>query len=259
MDTIVECPSCHTHTSFAVLTQHLHICPQCAYHHRINAKTRIAYTADVDSFVEFGEHMCSQNPIDLPGYAEKLAETRKQAALNEAVVTGTCTIEGKAAVLAVMSFDFMGGSMGSVVGEKITQALFEGALTKKPVIIFTASGGARMQEGIFSLMQMAKTASAAALLDQAKVPLFIVLTHPTTGGVTASFAMLGDIIVAEPGALIGFAGPRVIEGTIGQKLPKGFQTAEFQLEKGFIDIIASRTKMRSTLSYLIHVHSKEPS
>ena len=146
--------------------------------------------------------------------------------------------------------------MGSVVGEKVTQAILQGADTDTPVVLFTASGGARMQEGIFSLMQMAKTASAAALLEETATPLFVVLTHPTTGGVTASFAMLGDIIIAEPGALIGFAGPRVIEGTIGQKLPKGFQTAEFQCERGFIDAVVHRRDLRKTLSFLLRTHKE---
>jgi acetyl-CoA carboxylase carboxyl transferase subunit beta len=155
-----------------------------------------------------------------------------------------------------MSFAFMGGSMGSVVGEKITQAMVEGALTGDPVVLFTASGGARMQEGIFSLMQMAKTASTAALLEETRTPLFLVLTNPTTGGVTASFAMLGDVILAEPGAIIGFAGPRVIEGTIGEKLPEGFQRSEFQLEKGFIDSIVERKKLKETLSFLIETHTR---
>ncbi|NCB02666.1 MAG: acetyl-CoA carboxylase carboxyl transferase subunit beta, partial [Spirochaetia bacterium] len=186
----------------------------------------------------------------------KLAQNRDKSSISEAVVTGICTIDTIRIVIAVMSFDFMGGSMGSVVGEKITRAMIEGALEEIPVIIFSASGGARMQEGIFSLMQMAKTSSAAALLERTHTPLFMVLTHPTTGGVTASFAMLGDIILAEPGALIGFAGPRVIEGTIGQTLPQGFQSAEFQLEKGFVDAIVPREKMKKTLSFLIKSHQK---
>ncbi|MFA5448363.1 MAG: acetyl-CoA carboxylase carboxyltransferase subunit beta, partial [Sphaerochaeta sp.] len=163
------------------------------------------------------------------------------------------------AIVGIMSFSFMGGSMGSVVGEKITQALLEGAIRGVPVILFTASGGARMQEGIFSLMQMAKTASAAALLEETGTPLFIVLTNPTTGGVTASFAMLGDVILAERGAVIGFAGPRVIEGTIGEQLPEGFQRAEFQLEKGFVDAVVERKSLRQTLSFLIKTHTKEAS
>lgn len=250
-----SCPGCHRRVSADVLERYLMVCPECGYHHRIDAATRISQIADPGSFNEFSANLRSKNPIDLAGYDEKLQQNRTQSAMNDAVMTGTCTIEGNEAVLAVMSFDFMGGSMGSVVGEKITQAMFEGALHNKAVIIFTASGGARMQEGIFSLMQMAKTASAAALLEQTGVPLFIVLTHPTTGGVTASFAMLGDVTLAEPGALIGFAGPRVIEGTIGQQLPEGFQTAEFQMEKGFVDAIVGRDKLRSRLAFLMRTHA----
>lgn len=254
MQVLHDCPSCHRHISDDVLQKYLLVCPECGFHHRINASQRIEQLCDSGSFKEFSGELCSKNPIELDGYTEKLLQNQQKSAMNEAVVTGTCTIEKHQAVLAVMSFDFMGGSMGSVVGEKITQAMFQGALNNIPVIICTASGGARMQEGIFSLMQMAKTASAAALLEQTKVPLFIVLTHPTTGGVTASFAMLGDVILAEPGALIGFAGPRVIEGTIGQKLPEGFQRAEFQLAKGFVDIIVPRDKLRNQLSFLIRTH-----
>jgi len=249
-----SCPSCHRMVSQDVLEKYLMVCPECGHHHRLNAEQRISQIVDEGSFVEFSAELCSKNPIELEGYTEKLAQNQKKSAMNDAVVTGNCTIEGSKAVLAVMSFDFMGGSMGSVVGEKITQAMFEGALSHTPVIVFTASGGARMQEGIFSLMQMAKTASAAALLEKTAVPLFIVLTHPTTGGVTASFAMLGDVILAEPGALIGFAGPRVIEGTIGQKLPEGFQQAEFQMKKGFVDAIVPRDKLRDRLAFLMKTH-----
>ncbi|HCG63172.1 MAG TPA: acetyl-CoA carboxylase, carboxyltransferase subunit beta [Sphaerochaeta sp.] len=250
-----NCPACHRQVSDDVLKKYQMVCPECGFHHRLDAAQRIEQIADAGSFKEFSAELCSKNPIELDGYAEKLRQNQKQSSMNEAVVTGICTIEGLEAVLAVMSFDFMGGSMGSVVGEKITQAMFQGALSDSPVIIFTASGGARMQEGIFSLMQMAKTASAAALLEQTGVPLFIVLTHPTTGGVTASFAMLGDVIIAEPGALIGFAGPRVIEGTIGQKLPEGFQKSEFQLKKGFVDAIVPRDKLRTQLSFLMRTHA----
>ncbi|HLW22478.1 MAG TPA: acetyl-CoA carboxylase, carboxyltransferase subunit beta [Sphaerochaetaceae bacterium] len=252
-----SCPACHRVIAHDVLEKYLMVCPECGFHHRLNAPERIVQITDPNSFIEFSGELCSRNPIELDGYTEKLLQCRKKASMNEAVVTGTCNIENQEAVLAVMSFDFMGGSMGSVVGEKITQAMFEGALTRTPVIIFTASGGARMQEGIFSLMQMAKTASAAALLEKTGVPLFIVLTHPTTGGVTASFAMLGDVIIAEPGALIGFAGPRVIEGTIGQTLPEGFQRAEFQLKKGFVDAIVPRDRLRSQLAFLMRTHKEQ--
>ncbi len=256
MKTKLTCPSCHREFDQDVLKNYMMVCPKCNFHHRLCPTDRIATIVDTGSFKEFEDDFSATNPMELAGYDEKLAQNRDKSSINEAVVTGKCAIDNQEAVLAVMSFDFMGGSMGSVVGEKITRAMIEGALDGIPVIIFSASGGARMQEGIFSLMQMAKTSSAAALLERTHTPLFMVLTHPTTGGVTASFAMLGDVILAEPGALIGFAGPRVIEGTIGQTLPEGFQSAEFQLEKGFIDAIIPRERMKSTLSFLIKTHKK---
>jgi acetyl-CoA carboxylase carboxyl transferase subunit beta len=239
-----------------VVYDRLGICPGCGFYGPLTPQERIALIADEHSFIEMEAEMHSVNPINLAGYEEKLKESQKRSSLRDAVTIGRCTIEEKPAIVGVMSFSFMGGSMGSVVGEKITQALLEGALAGIPVILFSASGGARMQEGIFSLMQMAKTASAAALLEETHTPLFIVLTNPTTGGVTASFAMLGDVILAEPGAIIGFAGPRVIEGTIGEKLPAGFQRSEFQLQKGFVDRIVERSELRATLSFLITTHTK---
>jgi len=256
MNQMIHCPSCHRDFDYDVVSTYHMVCPKCNYHHRLSASQRIESIADKNSFVEFSSDMSSTNPIEIVGYDEKLEQNRTKSRMNEAVITGRCSIEGKKACIAIMSFDFMGGSMGSVVGEKITEAMIEGALNDEPVIIFTASGGARMQEGIFSLMQMAKTSSAAALLEKTETPLFIVLTHPTTGGVTASFAMLGDVILAEPGALIGFAGPRVIEGTIGKSLPEGFQSSEFQLNKGFIDAIVDREELRKTLSFLIATHTE---
>jgi len=233
----------------------LNTCPGCGYHYRMEPMERIAYLADKGSFAEFSGNLHSLNPIELAGYEEKLSVAEAKAQMKDAVITGTCTIEGKPLILGVMSFNFMGGSMGSVVGEKVTRALLKGAEEKKPVLLYTTSGGARMQEGIFSLLQMAKTSSAAAELAKAGVPYFVVLCDPTTGGVTASFAMLADIIMAEPGALIGFAGPRVIEGTIRQKLPEGFQRAEFQQEKGFVDAIVPRNEQRKIISALIDLHS----
>jgi len=249
------CPGCGIKEDKKAISLALGTCPSCGHHFRLEPHARIAYIADPGSFAEFSANISSKNPIDLTGYEEKLSEAEAKAKIREAVVTGTCLIEGKPAVLALMSFNFMGGSMGSVVGEKISRAILKGAGENMPVIIYATSGGARMQEGIFSLMQMAKTSSAAAELDQAGKPLFIVLCDPTTGGVTASFAMLADITIAEPGALIGFAGPRVIEGTIKQKLPDKFQTAEFQLEKGFVDIISPRKEQRELLSRLIDFHT----
>lgn len=252
----VSCPSCKRDIARNVLAADLFVCPSCGYHYKLNPKERISQIADQGSFVEFAADLTSQNPISLKGYEAKVTQNQRKSDLKDAAVVGTCRIEGSEAVLGIMSFQFMGGSMGSVVGEKITQAILQGADTHTPVILFTASGGARMQEGIFSLMQMAKTASAAALLEETATPLFVVLTNPTTGGVTASFAMLGDVILAEPGALIGFAGPRVIEGTIGQKLPDGFQTAEFQLEHGFVDKVVHRKDLRRTLGFLLKTHGE---
>lgn len=251
----VVCPSCKTENETQELVKSLMVCPTCSHHFRMEPKDRIAYLADQGSFVEFCRNMTSLNPIDMDGYEEKLSEATKKSNMSDAVVTGTCTIDSTPVVLALMSFSFMGGSMGSVVGEKISRAMLMGVEKKAPVIIYATSGGARMQEGIYSLMQMAKTASAAAELDRAGIPLFLVLCDPTTGGVTASFAMLGDVTLAEPRALIGFAGPRVIEGTIKQKLPENFQRAEFQLENGFVDVIVDRKDQRSTFIKLLKAHS----
>ncbi len=248
------CPSCGAVHPKAEIDAGLKTCPSCGHHYRMEPAARISYLVDPGSFVEFSANLRSLNPIDLAGYEEKLGEAEVKARMKEAVVTGTCAIEGRPAILALMSFSFMGGSMGSVVGEKISRALLKGAAEKLPVIVYATSGGARMQEGIFSLMQMAKTSSAAAELDKAGIPFFVVLCDPTTGGVTASFAMLADVTIAEPGALIGFAGPRVIEGTIRQKLPEGFQRAEFQLDKGFVDLLLPRKEQRATLARLIDLH-----
>jgi acetyl-CoA carboxylase carboxyl transferase subunit beta len=251
------CPECQTAQDNKSIDENLKTCPSCGYHYRMEPLERIKYLADPGSFREFSANLSSLNPIDLSGYEEKLSEAKLKSQMKDAVITGTCLIEGKPVILALMSFKFMGGSMGSVVGEKVSRSLLKGAKEKLPVIIYTNSGGARMQEGIFSLMQMAKTSSAAAELDRAGVPFFIVLCDPTTGGVTASFAMLADITIAEPGALIGFAGPRVIEGTIRQGLPDGFQRSEFQLERGFVDIIVKRQDQRKTISHLIDLHKTQ--
>jgi len=248
------CPQCGIPYVEKDIKAALNTCGGCGFHYKMEPMERIAYLADEGSFVEFSGGLRSLNPIDLSGYIEKLSEAEAKASMKEAVITGTCTIEGKPIVLGIMSFNFMGGSMGSVVGEKVTRALLKGAEEKKPVVIYTTSGGARMQEGIFSLLQMAKTSSAAAELAKAGMPYFIMLCDPTTGGVTASFAMLADVIMAEPKALIGFAGPRVIEGTIRQSLPEGFQRAEFQMEKGFVDVIVKRSDQKKTISTLIDLH-----
>ncbi|MCL2266249.1 MAG: acetyl-CoA carboxylase, carboxyltransferase subunit beta [Treponema sp.] len=248
------CPHCGILYEENGVKAALNTCPGCAHHYRMEPWERIAYLADKESFKEFSGSLQSLNPIDLYGYEEKISVAQAKAQMKDAVITGTCTINGRKVILGVMSFNFMGGSMGSVVGEKVSRALLKGAEEKIPVLLFTTSGGARMQEGIFSLLQMAKTSSAAAELSKAGVPYFVMLCDPTTGGVTASFAMLADIIMAEPGALIGFAGPRVIEGTIRQSLPEGFQRAEFQLEKGFVDAIVPRGDQRKIISALIDLH-----
>ncbi len=253
------CPSCGRAVDPRELAVHLFVCPHCQHHYRINALERVKVLLDGGEINEFFSEVKPVNPIAFPGYDEKIAAAAEKSGLDEALLAGVGRIEGRSAVFAIMSFTFLGGSMGSVVGERIAQAILYAAENKLPCIIFTASGGARMQEGIYSLMQMAKTSHAAALLAEAGMPLFVVLTDPTTGGVTASFAMLGDVTLAEPEALIGFAGPRVIEGTIRQKLPEGFQRSEFQRDKGFVDIVVPRKDMRSTLAYLIDTHVVEGS
>lgn len=251
----MECPHCKINHEEKTFQNNLMVCPECGFHLRISAQDRISYLADENSFVEFNKSLKSNNPICMDGYEEKLEIAKEKTNLEEAVITGKCTMENRPVMLGIMSFDFMGGSMGSVVGEKITRLMFKGVEEKTPVIIFATSGGARMQEGIYSLMQMAKTSSAAAIMNENKIPYFVMLCDPTTGGVTASFAMLGDLICAEPGALIGFAGPRVIEGTINQKLPEGFQRAEFQLQKGFVDCIVPRNEQKKFFIKMIDAHT----
>lgn len=251
-----RCPSCHNHTDAHELARALWVCPSCGYHYRINAPDRIRMLLDAGEISEFEHTTDVADPIEFPGYREKVIAAREKSGLEEAVSAGVGRIEGNEVAVAVMSFAFLGGSMGSLVGERITEAMLAALRLRIPCIVFTASGGARMHEGIFSLMQMARTSHAAALLADAAVPLFVVLTDPTTGGVSASFAMLGDVTLAEPGALIGFAGPRVIEGTIRQKLPPGFQRSEFQLEHGFVDAVVPRGELRSTLAWLVEVHGR---
>lgn len=248
------CPSCQQHIEEADLARSLYVCPECGYHFRISAWERIRLLMDNGEFHEFSANLTTLNPIEFPGYDDRIRQSREKSGLEEAVTIGTGSILSREAVFALMSFQFMGGSMGSVVGEKIARAVLHAVDERLPCIIFAASGGARMQEGIYSLMQMAKTSHALALLKKARLPLFVVLTDPTTGGVTASYAMLGDVTLAEPGALIGFAGPRVIEGTIKQKLPPGFQRSEFQMEKGFVDAVVPRGELKSTLAFLIDTH-----
>ncbi len=250
-----ECPACHEDLDQSELENALYVCPSCNHHFRITPWERIKFTADGGMFHEFASDLESLNPLDFPDYEQKLVSDMKKTGLKEAMVTGICRIDGREAVLAVMSFDFRGGSVGSVVGEKLTRAMLTAADKQIPLICFTASGGMRMQEGILSLMQMAKTSAAASMLDAKQIPFFVVLTDPTSGGATASFGMLGDVILSEPGALVGFAGRRVVDGTLKEKLPDNFQTAEFQLERGFVDVIVPRKDLRRRLSFLIETHA----
>jgi len=250
----VCCPSCKTAILKDELLENANVCIKCGYHFYINARLRIHNTADKGSFTETDPEMQSENVLGFPDYEKKLTQAKLASSEAEAVITGFCTIEGNPCALFVMEGSFMMGSMGTVVGEKITR-LFEAATERGlPVVGFTVSGGARMQEGILSLMQMAKTSGAVARHSRAGLLYITVLTNPTTGGVTASFAMEGDIILSEPDALICFAGPRVIAQTTRQKLPQGFQKAEFLLEKGFIDAIICRQDIRKTLGKLLMMH-----
>jgi acetyl-CoA carboxylase carboxyl transferase subunit beta len=252
-----KCPRCQNTVFEEDFVKALKVCPKCNYHARITAAERLELTADEGSFIEFDAGMRSKNPIDFPGYDQKLARAVSQTGLNDAVVTGECRIFGQKTVLGIMDSRFMMASMGSVVGEKITRAFEYAAAKRLPVVLFTASGGARMQEGIVSLMQMAKTSGAVARHSDAGQLYITVLTDPTTGGVTASFAMLGDIIIAEPKVLVGFAGRRVIEDTLKQRLPDDFQSAEFLLEHGFVDLIAGRAELKGVLGRLLEMHSGE--
>lgn len=242
----------------AILTEEVksagYICPKCQGYFRVHAYERIRMTVDEDSFEEWEKDMEFVNPLEFKGYEEKVKSLKEKTGLSEAVVTGKASIEGNPAVIAVCDGRFLMASMGQVVGEKITRAVERATKEQLPVIIFACSGGARMQEGIVSLMQMAKTAAALKQHSDAGLLYVSVLTDPTTGGVTASFAMLGDVILAEPKALIGFAGPRVIEQTIGEKMPKGFQRSEFLLEHGFIDRIVERKEMRTVLANILQMH-----
>lgn len=249
------CPSCGESLDDDRLHENQFVCYNCKHHFRLSIAERMSFLADNGDYEEFCMGITSRNPLNFPEYDEKLAQARAKTGSEDAIKNYRCKINGNETVVVVMNFAFMGGSMGSVVGEKIAQALLEGAENHLPVVLFSASGGARMQEGIFSLMQMAKTSHAIALLESSGMPFFIVLTDPTTGGVTASFAMLGDVILAEPNAYIGFAGARVIEGTIKQKLPEGFQRSEFQREKGYVDMVVDRTELKKTLTFLIEAHT----
>ena len=253
----IKCPVCKNAVLSSDLMDNHKVCPKCSYHFRIAARQRIEMTMDEGTFAEMDADMTSVNKIGFPDYEKKLRSAKLSSGENESVITGVGEINGEKTVIAVMNSQFMMGSMGTVTGEKITRAFEYATAHGLPVIIFTVSGGARMQEGILSLMQMAKTSGAVKKHSDAGLLYITVLTDPTTGGVTASFAMEGDIILSEPHALIGFAGPRVIEQTIRQILPKDFQSAEFLLEKGFIDAVVERKNMKDTLAKLIRLHTRQ--
>lgn len=252
-----KCPKCGGAIISKDVKEGCYICPKCGGYFRTGAWQRLKMTVDADTFEEWDSEICSNNPLEFEGYEEKLEALREKTNLNDAILTGKCKINGSDAVICICDGRFMMASMGWAVGEKIVNAVERATKEKLPVIIFACSGGARMQEGITSLMQMAKTSAAIKRHKDAGNLYISVLTDPTTGGVTASFAMLGDIILAEPKALIGFAGPRVIEQTIGEKLPKGFQRAEFLLEHGFVDKIVEREQMKETLSKILKLHDKK--
>ena len=250
----VKCDSCKEILYKEDVHKNYSVCPNCGKHFRISARRRLEQIVDENTFEEMDSNLQTTDPLQFEGYTKKIALLQEKTKINEAVKTGIGKINGEQAVIAIMDGNFLMGSMGCVVGEKITRAI-ETAIEKRlPLIMFCVSGGARMQEGIISLMQMAKTSSALAKLDDAGLLYTSVLTDPTTGGVPASCAMLGDIILAEPDALIGFAGPRVIEQTLKQKLPEGFQRSEFLLEHGFIDKIVTRKDMKDTLSQILKLH-----
>ena len=252
----VKCDNCKEIIYKEDFHKNLSVCPNCGKHFRLSARRRIKQIADEGTFEEIGKDILTSDPLQFDGYMKKVETLREKTKIDEAVKCGICEIEGQKVVLGVMDGNFLMGSMGRAVGERITLAIETAIKKKLPLIMFCVSGGARMQEGIVSLMQMAKTSSAIARLNEKELLYISVLTDPTTGGVTASFASLGDIILAEPKALIGFAGPRVIEQTIKQKLPKGFQSSEFLLEHGFIDKIVERKDMKETLAKLLRLHAK---
>lgn len=250
----IKCDNCKQILYKETLRENLNICPNCGHYFRMHIGRRIELMIDKGTYKRFELNLETTNPLELEDYPEKLKKLRKKTGLEEAVSCGTGNINGEKVVICVMDSGFLMGSMGIVVGEKITYAIEQAIEKRLPLIIFSVSGGARMQEGIISLMQMAKTTAALTKLDKAGVLYISVLTDPTYGGVTASFASLGDIVLAEPRAMIGFAGPRVIEQTLGEKLPEGFQTAEFLLEHGFVDKIVERKDLKETIYKLIKLH-----
>jgi acetyl-CoA carboxylase carboxyl transferase subunit beta len=244
----LKCESCGQIIWKKTLDENMQVCPKCEHHFRLDARARLAMLFDEGSYEELDADLVSTDPLrfeDSKTYARRLEAMQQATGLSDALISGAGTLEGRRVQICSMELKFIGGSMGAVVGEKITRAIERGLAKREPVIIVSASGGARMQEGAISLMQLAKISAALMRLDEARVPYISVMTDPTTGGVTASFAMLGDLNIAEPGALIGFAGPRVIEQTIRQKLPAGFQTSEFLLDHGFLDAVVKRSEMKS--------------
>ena len=255
-DKMVKCPKCGQESERRLVAQELSVCPKCGYHFPMGAYYRLSSVLDPGTFRELFEKLPAGDPLSFPGDKEKLQAAQRKTGLTEAVVTATGAIGGHKCVVGVLDSRFLMGSMSAAVGEKLTLAINYATRNRLPLILFAASGGARMQEGILSLMQMAKTSAALARFSEKGLLYISVLTDPTTGGVTASFASLGDIILAEPGALIGFAGPRVIQQTIGETLPEGFQRAEYQEEHGFVDAVVPRVRMRETLSQLLRLHEK---
>lgn len=251
-----KCPSCGAVVHELQLTENQRICPKCHHHFIITARERLTNLVDGGKFAPMDEHLATVDVLGFKDYGEKVKKYRKATGLNDAVLTGRGAILGTPVLLAAMDFRFLGASMGSVAGEKITRAIEAATAEGKAVIVFSASGGARMHEGIFSLMQMAKTSAALARHHDAGLAFISVLTHPTFGGVTASFATLGDLNLAEPGCMIGFAGPRVVKETTHQNLPPGFQTAEFMLEHGLVDFIVDRREMRDTLGRVLRYVSR---
>ncbi|WP_110114097.1 acetyl-CoA carboxylase, carboxyltransferase subunit beta [Bacillus sp. CGMCC 1.16541] len=251
---MTKCKKCKKIMYTKELNKNLKVCLNCGHHHQMTAKERIGSLIDTGTFVEYDKHMLSENPLSFPDYVEKLEKDRLSTTLNEAIVTGEGQIDGIKTVIAVMDAHFRMGSMGSVVGEKITRAIEKAMDLQVPFIIFTASGGARMQEGVLSLMQMAKTSSALKMFSDQGGLTISIMTHPTTGGVSASFASLGDYNIAEPGALIGFAGRRIIEQTIREDLPEDFQTAEFLLKHGQLDAVIARHDLKEQLVNILDIH-----
>jgi len=257
----VKCDQCRQIIWKKDLDQNFNVCPKCDRHFRIDARTRLSYLLDDAKYEVEDNNLVSTDPlkfVDLKAYSTRLRQAQAETGLGDAVINATGKLNGRPVIVSAMEYSFIGGSMGAVVGEAITQAIEQAAEKKVPLIIISASGGARMMEGAISLMQLAKISAALARLDEARVPYISVLTDPTTGGVTASFAMLGDLNIAEPGALIGFAGPRVIEQTIRQKLPPGFQRSEFLLEHGMLDAVVRRKEMKPYIARALEFMSQSP-